>query len=233
MCQKHSSSASLQYQQIYRETRVGLRLAVSMIRQPSCLPLQDLAFFMAVPDESDAALYEFRLNSYDESITFDIPGVLARDPRYERYRCPEPLFVTCTNGRVDPCCAKNGMQVYRALVEQVGDLAWQSTHIGGCRFAGNPVCFPQGVYYGRVEPDEVATIVGAFRQQRLYLEKYRGRPSLDLEADVAEYFLRRQTGARELGQFRLIPIEHEAENCWSAQFELRSTGAIYSPAGRT
>jgi hypothetical protein len=63
VCQKHSSSASLQYQQIYRETRVGLHLAVSMIRQSSCLPLQDLAFFMAVPDESDAALDEFRLNS--------------------------------------------------------------------------------------------------------------------------------------------------------------------------
>lgn len=192
------------------------------------MPLQDLAFFMAVPGESDAALCEFRLNSYDELITFDIPGVIARDPRYERYRCPEPIFVTCTNGCVDSYCAKNGMQVYRALVEQVGDLAWQSTHIGGCCFAGNLVCFPPGVYYGRVEPDEVATIVGAFRQQRLYLEKYRGRLSLDLEADVAEYFLRRQTGAREVGQFRLITIEHEAENCWSAQFELRSTGAIYS-----
>jgi hypothetical protein len=36
---------------------------------------------MAVPDESDAALCEFRLNSYDELITFDIPGVIAHDPR--------------------------------------------------------------------------------------------------------------------------------------------------------
>jgi (2Fe-2S) ferredoxin len=96
------------------------------------------------------------------------------------------------------------MRVYRALVEHVEDLAWQSTHIGGCRFAGTLVCFPQGAYYGRVEPDEVATIVGAFRQQRLYLEKYRGRLSLDPESDVAEYFLRRQTGVRQVGQFHLI-----------------------------
>ncbi len=51
------------YQQIYRETGVGLRLAVAMIRRPSGLPLQDLAFFIAVPDESEAALYAFRLNA--------------------------------------------------------------------------------------------------------------------------------------------------------------------------
>ena len=32
---------------------------------------------------------------------------------------------------------------------------WQSTHVGGDRFAGNLVALPHGLYYGRVEPSEV------------------------------------------------------------------------------
>ena len=31
---------------------------------------------------------------------------------------------------------------------------WQSSHIGGDRFAGNVVFLPEGLYYGRVEPAE-------------------------------------------------------------------------------
>ena len=99
--------------------------------------------------------------------------------------------------------------------------------MGGCRFAGNVACFPQGLYYGHVDAGDVETIVQEYRRQRLYLEKYRGRLSLSIEADVAEYFLRMQTGVRELAQFRLLDVQHETVDRWSAQFVSRATGEIH------
>jgi hypothetical protein len=106
-------------------------------------------------------------------------------------------------------------------------LAWQSTHVGGCRFAGNLVCFPHGIYYGHVDPADVAPIVEAYRHQRLYLEKYRGRLGLSLEADVAEYLLRQKTGVRELGQFHVVDVRQETEARWSARFASPATGKLH------
>jgi hypothetical protein len=210
-----------------REHGAGLRLSVAMLRQRSRPASGGIAFWIAVPDACDPVLYEFHLNSYEELIAFDIPGVVARAPTYDRFIRADPLYIACTNGRKDPCCARYGMQAYKALVQHVGHLAWQSTHIGGCRFAGNVVCFPHGIYYGHVDPDDVAPIVEEYRQQRLYLEKYRGRLGLSLEADVAEYFLRLQTGVRELAQVRLVDVQHETEDRWSARFISRTTGEIH------
>jgi hypothetical protein len=210
-----------------RETGTGLRLSVAMLRQRSRPLSGEIAFWIALPDACDPVLYEFRLDSYEELIAFDIPGVVARASAYDRYIRTEPLFIACTNGRKDPCCARYGMRAYNALVQQVGHLAWQSTHIGGCRFAGNVVCFPHGIYYGHVDPDDVAPILEEYRRQRLYLEKYRGRLSLSLEADVAEYCLRLETGIRELAQFRLVDVQHQTEDRWSARFVSRSTGKIH------
>jgi hypothetical protein len=217
----------LEEQRRTRETGVGLRLSVAMLRQRSRPSSGGTAFWIALPDACDPVLYEFRLHSYQELIAFDIPGVVARAPVYDRYIRTEPLFIACTNGRKDPCCARYGMRAYNALVQQVGHLAWQSTHVGGCRFAGNVACFPHGIYYGHVDPDDVAPIIEEYRQRRLYLEKYRGRLGLSLEADVAEYFLRLQTGVRELAQFRLVDVQHETEERWRARFASRTTGELH------
>ena len=82
------------------------------------------------------------------------------DPRERAFfagdRAGAPLFVVCTHGKHDPCCARYGRPLFEALSEQVGaESAWQCTHVGGDRFAANAVCLPHGVYYGRVERDDV------------------------------------------------------------------------------
>ncbi|MFN2590013.1 MAG: sucrase ferredoxin, partial [Actinomycetota bacterium] len=67
-------------------------------------------------------------------------------------------FLVCTNGARDRCCAERGRAVAAALAEAVGDRAWECSHIGGDRFAANLVCFPHGVYYGRVGADDAARL---------------------------------------------------------------------------
>ena len=71
-------------------------------------------------------------------------------------RVEHPVFLVCTHGKHDRCCAKYGRPLYDAVREQVDEeWVWQSTHVGGDRFAGNLVALPDGVYYGRVEPSDV------------------------------------------------------------------------------
>jgi hypothetical protein len=173
------------------------------------------------------ALYAFRFDAYEDLFTLDVARVLAGDSVYEPYRQHEPLFITCTDGKVDACCARYGLPVYKALAQQVGERAWQSSHIGGCRFAGNLGCFPRGIYYGRVAPAEVPAIVAAYKEQHLYLAKYRGRLSRSPEADVAEVFLRHRTGETSLAALQLVDVHPDTDNSWVAQFVALATGELH------
>ena len=82
--------------------------------------------------------------------------------------------------------------------EQVEDgWAWQSTHVGGDRFAGNLVVLADGVYYGRVEPSEAWPVLEAALDGRVHLPRYRGRSCHGFAAQAAERSVREQTGYSE------------------------------------
>ncbi|HJP71119.1 MAG TPA: sucrase ferredoxin, partial [Candidatus Limnocylindria bacterium] len=51
-----------------------------------------------------------------------------------------PLFVVCTNGKRDACCALRGRVLVAALAASHPDRVWECSHLGGHRFAGNLVC---------------------------------------------------------------------------------------------
>jgi Sucrase/ferredoxin-like len=128
-----------------------------------------------------------------------IDDVVDVDPRArEGFADPEsgePLFVTCTHGRRDPCCAERGRPLARAIDASAGNPAWESTHVGGDRFAGNLVAFPHGLVFGRVEPDEGAGIVEAYLDGRIgRLDRYRGRTSQPFAVQAADVALRRRLG---------------------------------------
>lgn len=103
----------------------------------------------------------------------------------------EPLLVVCTHGRRDPCCAERGRPLVQALGSSFADITWESTHVGGDRFAGNLVAFPHGLYFGRVEPDEGPEIARAYAEGRIArLDRYRGRSSDPFHVQAAERALR-------------------------------------------
>jgi len=107
-----------------------------------------------------------------------------------------PLYLVCTHSRHDPCCGRLGRPLARALGESdaVGDRVWESSHFGGERFAGNLVCFPHGLYFGRVDPVVAADVVAAYEQGEIDLDHYRGRAGDPFVVQAAEYHLRRALG---------------------------------------
>ena len=119
-----------------------------------------------------------------------------------------PLYLVCTHGRHDRCCALRGRPVARALAACEPERTWECTHVGGDRFAANLVVLPDGLYLGRVEADEVVQVVRDLAAGTLPAGRVRGRSSLSLPAQAAQHFARESSG--RWGRDDLTPAVQEA-----------------------
>ncbi|MGH2385578.1 MAG: sucrase ferredoxin, partial [Candidatus Limnocylindria bacterium] len=79
----------------------------------------------------------------------------------------DPIFLVCTNGKRDACCALRGRALVGALAADHAERVWECTHLGGHRFAGNLVCLPDGIVYGRVTAADGPRLADAYLARRL------------------------------------------------------------------
>ncbi|HYP14095.1 MAG TPA: sucrase ferredoxin [Bryobacteraceae bacterium] len=134
------------------------------------------------------------------------------------------IYAVCTHGRHDKCCAKFGIPVYRALKAIAGQSVWECSHVGGDRFAGNVVVFPYGLYYGHVQPNEVDEIVSRSERGEVWLKRYRGRSCFPRAVQIAEHFVRSETGRMGIDDFWPIQSRRMAGNITSVELESRNDG---------
>lgn len=107
----------------------------------------------------------------------------------------EPIYLVCTHGRHDPCCALRGRPVVVAIAEALAPgRVWECSHVGGDRFAGNVVSLPSGLYLGRVEPEEASAVVELVDSGRVPVHYLRGRSSLSMPVQAAQHFARTAGG---------------------------------------
>ncbi len=184
--------------------------------------------FVALTREIGPAIYKFPLTGYAEILDLDILTLLQKPAQFKDFAVHEPLFLVCTHGKHDKCCAKFGRPVAKEFSRQAGLKAWQASHLGGDRFAANVVCFPDAVYYGRVLPEEVETIVKNYRQGKLYLERLRGRSCYNFITQAGEYYLRRETGILDLPGFHSLGGKKLVDDQWALQFQNLASGKIHT-----
>jgi hypothetical protein len=128
----------------------------------------------------------------------------------------DPVFLVCTHGRRDVCCAEKGRPLAAELSTGFTEETWESSHVGGDRFAGNLVCFPHGLYFGRVAPEDAWWIADQYAQRIIDLDHYRGRTCYPFAVQAGEAFLRRARGLAGVDELRLVsqrrpnPAETEA-----------------------
>jgi hypothetical protein len=189
------------------------RTRVLLIRRPDRRRHPTLAVYTAASRPGLERLGGLEIDEYE-----DLRDV---DPWEAASPIEEPLFLACTHGKHDPCCARRGRPLFEALSEQLDPAAvWQSTHVGGDRFAGNLVCLPHGVYFGRVERDDVPSLVDDYLDDRLSLPHYRGRSCWPFPVQAAERRIRDEEGLTGLGDLSLASVEVASER-WSIAFETR------------
>jgi hypothetical protein len=100
----------------------------------------------------------------------------------------DPLYLVCTHGKRNVCCARLGGPLAQALAARHPGPVWETTHVGGHRFAANLVLLPHGLYYGPVTVGLAAAAIDAYQRGSVVADRYRGRagqPRADQEADYA------------------------------------------------
>ena len=102
----------------------------------------------------------------------------------------DAIFLVCTNGKRDACCALRGRGVMAALAAQHAERTWECSHLGGHRFAANLACLPHGLVYGRVAAGEASGVADAYLAGRTVPALLRGRSAWPAPAQVAEIVLR-------------------------------------------
>ena len=116
-----------------------------------------------------------------------------------------PLYLVCTHGRHDRCCALRGRPVAQALSRVHPERTWESSHVGGDRFAANLVVLPEGLYLGRIAAEEVVRVVEELSSGRLPAGHVRGRSSLPLPTQAAQQLARE--ALQRWGSEDLVPVE--------------------------
>jgi len=106
----------------------------------------------------------------------------------------EPAVLVCTHARHDQCCAVRGRPVAQALAAAFPEQTWESSHLGGDRFAATMIVLPQGLYYGRVPAERAEAVIDAYRRGEVVPDLYRGRSSFSNVVQAAQSFARAETG---------------------------------------
>lgn len=183
-----------------RAARAGVRLQlVRRHRRPST----ELRVFLVYAGAEGPWAETTVLGSPEELLELDLDGLAAgRRPGFEPH--DEPLLLACTNGRRDTCCAEKGRPLVAALDAAYPELTWETTHVGGHRFAGAMLVLPHGLAYGRVLPDDGVRIGKLSLQGRLELELLRGRAAYPGPVQAAEIALLQRLGRDEVDALRLV-----------------------------
>jgi len=113
----------------------------------------------------------------------------------------EPIYLVCTHGKHDACCAVRGRPVAAALAAQYPGRTWECSHLGGDRFAANLVVLPHGFYYGQVTPNAAVELARCHDRGRVEPRWLRGRSSLPAAVQAAQHHARLRTGDHRTGSF--------------------------------
>jgi hypothetical protein len=117
----------------------------------------------------------------------------------------DPYVLVCTNGRHDACCATFGRPLARALRRsRWAGSAWECSHIGGDRFAGNLLLLPDSLYFGRLDAAGAEHVLEEFDAGRLGLDKFRGRSTFSLIEQAAEHFVRSELALDAVDAIRSV-----------------------------
>lgn len=186
------------------------RSRLQLIRRPGRSGKRPL--FMVVSSSGESRQAE--LEEYEDLLDLDLQGLPAK--------AAEPMVLVCVHGRRDRCCAQHGSALYRALQSRLGEV-WQTSHLGGHRFAACVLTLPDGLMYGRLRAEHGDAFAAArYAGEIGDLDFLRGRCEHDRPTQAAEIFLRKRTGDKASNAVEWLETTADGEATWTARFRTPS-----------
>ena len=188
------------------------RSRLLFVKKPERRSQAGRSAFFGTSTPGKERFFQLEVEHQDELRAVDFAAALASE-NAPFTPVTEPLFVVCTHGKRDRCCARYGRPLYDALRDETETgRVWQSTHVGGDRFAGNVVVLPHGLYYGRVGPAQVSSILAAQAAGQVDLERYRGRSAYSCPVQAAEHAVRESEGLLGFGDLTVLGCERRGKS---------------------
>ncbi len=140
---------------------------VQLIRRHGGESGPGVRIFHAVAREAGFSVTSTVLASVDDLVALDL----------ERDLSPHEggLWLVCTNGRRDRCCAELGRPIAAALAARWPEETWETTHLGGHRFSGTLLALPSGHTLGRLSVESCVVACQEIAQGGVPAELSRGR----------------------------------------------------------
>lgn len=182
----------------------------------------DRRLYLARSQEGQSILYRVDLSGYEELLDLDVRAILEGGHDPSARRVAEPLFLVCTNGKRDMCCARYGIAAYNELTSLAPDGVWRSSHQGGHRFAANLIILPDGLHYGRIDEARGETLYEAHHAGRILLDHFRGRTHYPGPVNAAEHQLRSQHPDLPVNAISVLGSAQLEENRWSIELAAES-----------
>jgi hypothetical protein len=177
-----------------------LGIRVQMIRRPGRrLAGAAGSVFAGWTAGSDPWLRRADLGSGDDLSGLDLQKLAAGSAPGFGVPVREPVLLVCTHGRRNACCARFGAPLAAALASRYPGQVWETTHVGGHRFAANLVIMPHGLYYGPVGVETADAAIGAYQRGAVLPGGYRGRAGQAKAVQEAEYSRLARDGVLEVG----------------------------------
>lgn len=164
---------------------------VLLIRRPGERSTSGSAFRVFLAHPASGRLDVQVLEDRAELAELDL-ALETRGPGWQPY--DGPLLLVCTNGRRDVCCAEFGRPVAQAVAAAFPEETWETTHLGGHRFAVAVLTLPDGMSYGRVDAAAGVAIGEAVRRGEVVPAYLRGRTAYPPQVQAAEVALLQELG---------------------------------------
>lgn len=166
-----------------------------------------IAFYSHAPDGIETGVFNFSsMQELERSLKLFKNGL---PPELPRQGLEREVLLICTHGRRDACCSKFGGEILKELEAANGkDLqVFESSHLGGHRFAPVMLHLPSGHMLGRLPLASAAKALDWFRADGCIPAKYyRGciwmKTSYQL-LQAALYYLRERGLPRSSSEYHL------------------------------
>lgn len=191
------------------------------IRRPASDAKRPVLYIARTQSERPWVL-RFELDRYEDLLELDLQEIAHRGNHADGQLVDEPVHLVCVHGRRDRCCGQKGSALFRALTRCSQEHIWQTSHLGGHRFAACVLSLPYGIYYGRLGEEHGAELVRAHRAGELLdLEHVRGRTAWSQPVQAAEIFVRRRLADRVIDGWTVESVETISKSHSVVSFNVR------------